>query len=331
MKKVLICFGTRPEAIKLIPLYKELLGHQDAFETKLCVTGQHRELLDQVLNLFEVVPDSDLRVMRANQSLFELTSNILLGMQTVLEREQPDLVIVQGDTTTTFVTALAAFYCKIDVAQVEAGLRTYNLLSPWPEEANRQLTSRLCRFFLAPTESNRANLLKENFSEDSIAVTGNTVIDALFEVVGRLKADKKLRSAVELQLAESGYAVSDREFVLVTAHRRENFGQGMENICLALKTFAERHPEVDVVYPVHLNPQVQEPVRRILGSVPNIFLLAPLDYGPFVYCMQKSLFILSDSGGVQEEAPSLGKPVLVLRETTERQEAVDAGRADAPR
>ncbi len=325
MKRILICFGTRPEAIKLIPLYKALRQHEDKFTTKICVTGQHRELLDQVLHLFEVKPAIDLKVMRANQSLYELTSSILLGMKDVLEAEKPDLVVVQGDTTTTFVTALAAFYSRIDVAQVEAGLRTYNLKSPWPEEANRQLSSRLCRFSFAPTESNRSNLKQEHFPDENIVVTGNTVIDALMEVVERFDADLSLQKRVKNQIAESGYTMSDREFLLVTAHRRENFGAGLEGICLALKTIAERHPELDLVYPVHLNPNVQEPVRRILGDTSNVFLTSPLDYGPFVYCMQHCVFILSDSGGVQEEAPSLGKPVLVLRDTTERQEAVVAG------
>lgn len=325
MKKILICFGTRPEAIKLIPLYKELLKYPDEFQTRICVTGQHRELLDQVLDLFQVAPHVDLRVMQSDQSLYALSSRILLGMEEVLRGEAPDLVIVQGDTTTTFFTALAAFYAHVEVAQVEAGLRTYDIYSPWPEEANRQLTSRLCRYFFAPTDNNRRNLLNENFSPDQITVTGNTVIDALHDVVQRFSTEPQLEGKMLEQIRQAGYSPGDRDFLLVTAHRRENFGPGLKEICRALRAIAERHPEIDIVYPVHLNPNVKQPVQSSLGSTANIFLLPPLDYGPFVYCMQRSLFILSDSGGVQEEAPGLGKPVLVLRNTTERQEAVEAG------
>ncbi len=326
MKKVMLVFGTRPEAIKMAPLVKEFQKYPKDFETVVCVTAQHREMLDQVLNLFEIVPDYDLDIMKPGQSLYEVTSNILLGLQSVLEEAKPDIVLVHGDTTTTLSTSLAAFYQQIAVGHVEAGLRTHNIYSPWPEEGNRQVTGRLATYHFAPTEVSGANLLKENVDISNMIVTGNTVIDALLSVVSKIESNDELSSTLFENISQKGY-VSDesKRLILVTGHRRENFGQGFLNICSALKELALKYPDVDIVYPVHLNPNVQKPVNEILSDVDNVFLIPPLDYEPFVYLMSRSYFILTDSGGIQEEAPSLGKPVLVMRDTTERPEALEAG------
>jgi len=325
MKKVMLVFGTRPEAIKMAPLVKAF-EKSDAFETKVCVTAQHRQMLDQVLDLFEIKPDYDLDIMKPGQNLYEVTSNILLGLKDVFEEVKPDVVLVHGDTTTTLATSLAAFYQKISVGHVEAGLRTGNIYSPWPEEGNRQVTGRLATYHFAPTEESKANLLKENVDLDNVIVTGNTVIDALVSVVSKIESDKALEKKLQDIVASKGYKVDkDKKLILVTGHRRENFGQGFLNICEALKEVAMKNPDADIVYPVHLNPNVQKPVKELLSDVENVFLIDPLDYEPFVYLMHSSYFILTDSGGIQEEAPSLGKPVLVMRDTTERPEAVKAG------
>ncbi|WP_316346933.1 non-hydrolyzing UDP-N-acetylglucosamine 2-epimerase [Desulfuromonas acetoxidans] len=319
--KILTVFGTRPEAIKMAPLVK-LLKANECFESKTCVTAQHREMLDQVLSLFEIKPHYDLNLMKPGQALDEVTANILIGMKSVLEEFRPDVVLVHGDTATTFATTLSAYYQQISVGHVEAGLRTGNLYSPWPEEANRKLTGVLAQYHFAPTELSRDNLISENVNKSSIFVTGNTVIDAL------LLIQKKIQQNTELEqtLAEGcAFLEKERELILVTGHRRESFGEGFERICAALKIIAERHPQVQIVYPVHLNPNVREPVEKYLSGIDNIYLIEPQDYLPFVYLMMKAHIILTDSGGIQEEAPSLGKPVLVMRETTERPEAVDAG------
>ena len=319
-KKILVIFGTRPEAIKMAPLVKEFEMAKE-FEIKVCVTGQHRQMLDQVLDLFNISPDFDLNLMKAGQSLSELTCNILNGLDGVFAEYTPDWVLVHGDTTTTMGASLAAFYRKISIAHVEAGLRTRNIYSPWPEEANRQITSRLAKVHFAPTNQAKNNLLAENIQNERIDVTGNTVIDALLSVSNIIDNDKKLSL-----LFDSNFDYIDRKkkLLLVTGHRRENFGDGFESICRALKEIA-LDENVQIVYPVHLNPNVQDPVNRILGGIKNIFLIPPLDYLPFVYLMKNCYLILTDSGGIQEEAPSLGKPVLVMRETTERPEAVAAG------
>jgi UDP-N-acetylglucosamine 2-epimerase (non-hydrolysing) len=321
MKKILLVFGTRPEAIKMAPLVK-VLQAQPAFDVKVCVTAQHRHMLDQVLNLFEIQPDFDLNLMKPGQDLYDITSGVLLGLKSVLTQWRPDAVLVHGDTSTTFAASLAAFYQRIPVGHVEAGLRTGNLYSPWPEEANRKLTSALAHWHFAPTDTSRSNLLKEGISPETIHVTGNTVIDALLQV-----REKIVNSALLREQFKKDFSFLDpaRRLVLVTGHRRENFGEGFEQICRALARIATSHADVQVVYPVHLNPQVQEPVRRLLGGVQNVHLIEPLDYLPFVYLMDQSTLILTDSGGIQEEAPSLGKPVLVMRDTTERPEAVEAG------
>lgn len=319
--KVLTVFGTRPEAIKMAPLVKALAA-APGIQARTCVTGQHRQMLDQVLELFGIQPEYDLNVMQPKQTLSMVTSQILLGMAPVLQDFQPDLVLVHGDTATTFATTLAAFYEKIAVGHVEAGLRTGDLYSPWPEEANRCLTGRLARWHFAPTAQTRDNLLREGVAPDAIAVTGNTVIDALLLTVQRLREDAALREA---QQRHFDFLRPDARMVLITGHRRENFGGGFERICEAVARLARQHPEVDFVYPVHLNPQVREPVNRLLSGHTNIHLIEPLDYLPFVYLMGRSHLILTDSGGIQEEAPSLGKPVLVMRQTTERPEAVQAG------
>ncbi len=325
LKKVMLVFGTRPEAIKMAPLVKAFESDND-FDTTVCVTAQHREMLDQVLDLFEIKPDYDLNIMKPGQNLYEVTSNILLGLKDVLEEAKPDVVLVHGDTTTTLATSLASFYQKIPVGHVEAGLRTGNTYSPWPEEGNRQVTGRLTSFHFAPTKESESNLLKENVDLENVIVTGNTVIDALVSVVKRFESDEALEGKIQDLIAQKGYIVDkNKKLVLVTGHRRENFGQGFLNICEALKTVAKQHPEADIVYPVHLNPNVQKPVKEILSDVENVFLIPPLDYEPFVYLMNHSYFILTDSGGIQEEAPSLGKPVLVMRDTTERPEALEAG------
>ncbi len=320
--KVLTVFGTRPEAIKMAPLVKAL-ANDEAFEAKVCVTAQHREMLDQVLKLFEIVPDYDLDIMRPGQGLSEITCRILEGLKPVLEEFKPDVVLVHGDTTTTMATSLAAFYQRIPVGHVEAGLRTGNLYSPWPEEANRKLTGHLAMYHFSPTENSRQNLLREAIPNDHIFVTGNTVIDALFWVRDRLLHENTLHQQM---VARFPFLLDPaKKLVLVTGHRRESFGGGFERICTALAQIAKTHPEAEVIYPVHLNPNVREPVNRILRDISNVSLIDPLDYLPFVYLMNRSYLILTDSGGIQEEAPSLGKPVLVMRDTTERPEAVAAG------
>ena len=325
IKKVMLVFGTRPEAIKMAPLVKAFQASKD-FETVVCVTAQHREMLDPVLNLFEIKPEYDLDIMKPGQDLYDVTANILLGLKPVFEEAKPDIVLVHGDTATTLATSLAAYYQKIAVGHVEAGLRTDNVYSPWPEEGNRQVTGRLTTYHFAPTDESEANLLKENVDVDNIIVTGNTVIDALLTVVSKIESDKSLDQSLEAFIVEKGYSVNkSKKLILVTGHRRENFGQGFLNICEGLKALALEYPDVDIVYPVHLNPNVQKPVNEILSDVDNIYLIEPLDYEPFVYLMHKSHFILTDSGGIQEEAPSLGKPVLVMRDTTERPEALAAG------
>ena len=330
MKKRLLVFGTRPEAIKMAPLVKKLQEMPEEFQTVVCVTGQHREMLDQVLRLFDITPEYDLNIMKPNQDLYDITSRILLGMRDVLREVQPDIVLVHGDTTTSMAAALAAFYQQIPVGHVEAGLRTGNIYSPWPEEMNRLITGRITTHHFSPTPLAKENLLREHVDEKQIIVTGNTVIDALQMVVERLKNDEQLASEVATKINQMGYDVQrlegTRRMVLITGHRRENFGEGFLNICHAIKHLAEQYKDVDFVYPMHLNPNVRKPVLEILGeSTENVFLIEPLDYLPFVYMMQHSTLILTDSGGVQEEAPGLGKPVLVMRDTTERPEAVEAG------
>lgn len=330
MKKILLVFGTRPEAIKMAPLVKKLQAMPEEFQTIVCVTGQHREMLDQVLRLFDITPDYDLNIMKPNQDLYDITSRILLGMRDVLKEVQPDIVLVHGDTTTSMAAALAAFYLQIPVGHVEAGLRTGNIYSPWPEEMNRLMTGRISTVHFSPTPLAKQNLLQEHVDEAKIVVTGNTVIDALQMVVERLKNDEQLAGEVKDKVFNMGYDVNrlgeDRRLVLITGHRRENFGEGFLNICHAIKNLSTAYPNVDFVYPMHLNPNVRKPVLEILGEgADNVFLIEPLDYLPFVYMMQHSTLILTDSGGVQEEAPGLGKPVLVMRDTTERPEAVEAG------
>ena len=330
-RKILLVFGTRPEAIKMAPLVKEFELNADIFETVVCVTGQHRQMLDQVLDLFGIKPDYDLNIMQSGQDLYDITSRVLLGMRDVLEKTKPDLVLVHGDTTTSMATALAAFYQRIDVGHVEAGLRTHNLYSPWPEELNRQLTGRIAKYNFSPTELSKQNLLKENVDESSIYVTGNTVIDALHSVTEKINSDIAILSEVEKQIKEAGYntdgLTSGKKMVLITGHRRENFGEGFANISEALKTLSHKYPEVDFVYPVHLNPVVRGSIAKVFNNNQpnNLYLIEPLDYLPFVCLMEKSNIVLTDSGGIQEEAPGLGKPVLVMRNTTERPEAVDAG------
>ena len=330
-KKILLVFGTRPEAIKMAPLVTEFKSNSDKFETFVCVTGQHRQMLDQVLHLFQIVPDFDLDIMQSGQDLYDITSRVLVGMRDVLKDIKPDLVLVHGDTTTSMATALAAFYQRIDVGHVEAGLRTHNLYSPWPEELNRQLTSRIAKYNFSPTELSKQNLLKENVDKDSIYVTGNTVIDALHWVSEKINSDKEILADVERQIEKSGYEtnrlLSGKQMVLITGHRRENFGEGFANICNALDSLSLNYPDVDFVYPVHLNPIVRESIARVFNDnqPENLYLIEPLDYLPFISLMGKSKLVLTDSGGIQEEAPGLGKPVLVMRNTTERPEAVDAG------
>lgn len=319
--KTLCVFGTRPEAIKMAPLALSLAA-DERFEAKVCVTGQHREMLDQVLNLFEITPDFDLNIMKSGQDLTDVTTTILQGMKSVFAEFKPDIVLVHGDTATTFATTLAAYYQQIPVAHVEAGLRTGNLYSPWPEEANRKLTGALAALHFAPTDTSSQNLLQEGVAAQSIHVTGNTVIDALLDVVARIKNSATLQQQFHQQFSFLG---EGKRIILVTGHRRESFGDGFEKICQALLTTAKEFPDVEIVYPVHLNPNVREPVNRLLAGIDNVHLIEPLDYLPFVYLMDRSYLILSDSGGIQEEAPSLGKPVLVMRDTTERPEAVEAG------
>lgn len=324
MKKVLLVFGTRPEAIKMAPLVKAFEKEKNII-SKVCVTAQHREMLDQVLDMFDIKPDYDLNIMKAGQDLFDVTTNVLLGLKDVLNDFNPDVVLVHGDTTTTSASSLAAFYNKIKVGHVEAGLRTGDIYSPWPEEANRQITGVLANYHFAPTTTSENNLLKENKNPNDIIVTGNTVIDALFLALDKIEKDDNLKSKIVDTINSQYKLQDDKKIILVTGHRRENFGQGFVNICEALKTLALNNPDIDIVYPVHLNPNVQKPVNEILSNTPNVYLIEPLQYEQFIYMMNKSYFIITDSGGVQEEAPSLGKPVLVMRDTTERPEAVDAG------
>jgi UDP-N-acetylglucosamine 2-epimerase (non-hydrolysing) len=320
-KRILTVFGTRPEAIKMAPLVHALLD-DDRFEAKVCVTAQHREMLDQVLDLFEIVADYDLNLMKPGQDLTDITCGILLGLKPVLEEFKPDYVLVHGDTATTFSTTLASYYQQIKVGHVEAGLRTGNIYSPWPEEGNRKLTGTLADLHFAPTETSKQNLLTENISPDNIVVTGNTVIDALFEVIEKLQTNNQLKTLLEAQF---DFLDVNKRLVLITGHRRESFGGGFERICEAVAQIAKKFPNVEFVYPMHLNPNVREPVNRLLLDLNNVFLIEPLDYLPFVYLMNKSHVLLTDSGGIQEEAPSLGKPVLVMRDTTERPEALAAG------
>ena len=325
MKKILLVFGTRPEAIKMAPLVKEFQKDTEHFETKVCVTAQHRQMLDQVLEVFGITPDYDLNIMAPNQDLYDITSKVLLGLRDVLKDFAPDVVLVHGDTTTSMAASLAAFYRQIAVAHVEAGLRTYDMLSPWPEEMNRQVTDRICTYYFAPTGQSRQNLLRENIEEKKIFVTGNTVIDALLMAVDIIATKTGMEEQIHKEIQEKGYTVGERDYILVTGHRRENFGEGFLHICKAIRELASQYPEIDIVYPVHLNPNVQKPVYELLSGLDNVFLISPLDYLPFIYAMQHSILLLTDSGGVQEEAPSLGKPVLVMRNTTQRPEAVEAG------
>lgn len=325
-KRIMLAFGTRPEAIKMAPLYHALKAQPDVFDTVLCVTAQHRQMLDQVLKVFEMTPDIDLNLMTPGQDLFDVTAAVLKGMRDVLKVQKPDALLVHGDTTTTLAAAMAGFYLGVPVGHVEAGLRTHDLLAPFPEEFNRQVASKLSKWHFAPTEFSQSNLLAERVPQDSVTVTGNTVIDALFWVLSRIDADAtRRRSLVEFLNAQLGFDWQKQRFVLMTGHRRENFGDGFLQICHALKELAARYPTVQFVYPVHLNPNVQQPVNAILADLPNVHLIAPLDYEPFVYLLKHSQIVLTDSGGIQEEAPSLGKPVLVMRDVTERPEAVSAG------
>ena len=329
----MLVFGTRPEAIKMAPLVKAFQAKNDEFETIVCVTGQHREMLDQVLHLFDIKPDFDLNIMKQGQDLYDITSRVLLGMRDVFKVCKPDILFVHGDTTTSTAAALAGFYQQIPVAHVEAGLRTNDIYSPWPEEMNRQITGRIATYNLSPTQLSRQNLLKENVDENKITVTGNTVIDALHWVTAKIKSDKNLDDNLSLDLKSKGYdtkrLVGHRRLVLITGHRRENFGDGFLHICHAIHDLAKKFPEVDFVYPMHLNPNVRKPIHQVFGedlnNLGNIFFIEPLEYLPFVFLMEKSDIVLTDSGGIQEEAPGLGKPVLVMRNTTERPEAVDAG------
>lgn len=325
MKKILLVFGTRPEAIKMAPLVKALQKDTAHFEARVCVTAQHRQMLDQVLEVFEITPDYDLNIMAPNQDLYDITTKVLLGLRDVLKDFRPDTVLVHGDTTTSMAASLAAFYQQIPVGHVEAGLRTFDLLSPWPEEMNRQVTDRMSTYYFAPTEESRQNLLRENIEEKKIFVTGNTVIDALLMAVDMIARKPGVKERLHEEIQAKGYTVGTRAYILVTGHRRENFGEGFLHICQAIKEIASERPDLDIVYPVHLNPNVQKPVYELLSGVSNVYLISPLDYLPFIYAMQHATLILTDSGGVQEEAPSLGKPVLVMRNTTERPEAVEAG------
>lgn len=328
----MLVFGTRPEAIKMCPLVKEFRKYPDQFETLVCVSGQHREMLDQVLRIFGIRPDYDLDIMKQGQDLYDVTARVLTGMRNVLKEAQPDLVLVHGDTTTSMAAALAAFYRQIPVGHVEAGLRTYNIYSPWPEEMNRQITARIASLHFAPTPLSKQNLLWEGISAEKIAVTGNTVIDALYYVVDQIKSKEGMRRQLVAELTEAGYDTArlteqnGRKMVLITGHRRENFGKGFVAICNAIQTLAGKYPDVDFVYPMHLNPNVRKPIREVFGHshLPNLFFIEPLEYLPFVYMMELSTVVLTDSGGIQEEAPGLGKPVLVMRDTTERPEALDA-------
>ena len=333
MRKVLLVFGTRPEAIKMAPLVMELQKQKERIETVVCVTGQHREMLDQVLEIFDIKPDYDLNIMKRGQDLYDVTARVLTGMREVLKEIKPDIVLVHGDTTTSTAAALAAFYQQIPVGHVEAGLRTHNIYSPWPEEMNRLLTGRLATYHFSPTPLSRNNLIKESINDRNIIVTGNTVIDALYWVVDKIKNNKELDNELESVLSKAGYDVNrldnGKKLVLITGHRRENFGDGFINMCTAIKDLTIKHPNVDFVYPMHLNPNVRKPIHEVFGEnlsgLKNMFFIEPLEYLSFVYLMEKSSIVLTDSGGIQEEAPGLGKPVLVMRDTTERPEALDAG------
>ena len=329
----MLVFGTRPEAIKMAPLVKEFQKHPETFKTIVCVTGQHRQMLDQVLQLFEITPDYDLNIMKQGQDLYDVTARVLVGLRDVLKESQPNVVLVHGDTTTSTAAALAAFYQQIPVGHVEAGLRTHNIYSPWPEEMNRQITGRIATYNFAPTPLSKANLLREAVADNSITVTGNTVIDALYWVVNKIKEDKTLNNELKELLAQAGYDVTrldgGKKLVLITGHRRENFGDGFINMCTAIRDLTQKYPDVDFVYPMHLNPNVRKPIHEVFGedlsNLGNMFFIEPLEYLSFVYLMEKSNIVLTDSGGIQEEAPGLGKPVLVMRDTTERPEALEAG------
>lgn len=333
MKKIMLVFGTRPEAIKMAPLVKEFQKCPNRFETLVCVTGQHREMLDQVLRIFDIVPDYDLNIMKQGQDLYDVTTRVLIGMRDVLKEAQPDVVLVHGDTTTSTAAALAAFYQQIPVGHVEAGLRTHNIYSPWPEEMNRQITGRIATYHFAPTPLSRQNLLSEGINEKQIVVTGNTVIDALYMVVDKIKNNVTLATELQNVLKQAGYDVTrlagGKKLVLITGHRRENFGNGFIHMCTAIKDLTKKYPDVDFVYPMHLNPNVRKPIHEVFGEdlshLDNMFFIEPLEYLSFVYLMEKSSIVLTDSGGIQEEAPGLGKPVLVMRDTTERPEALEAG------
>ena len=333
MKKIMLVFGTRPEAIKMAPLVKEFQKHSETFQTIVCVTGQHRQMLDQVLQLFEITPDYDLNIMKQGQDLYDVTARVLTGMRDVLKEAQPDVVLVHGDTTTSTAAALAAFYQQIPVGHVEAGLRTHNIYSPWPEEMNRQITGRIATYHFAPTPLSRQNLLAEGVADEKITVTGNTVIDALYWVVNKIKNDNTLNAELTEVLKKAGYDTSrlanGKKLVLITGHRRENFGDGFINMCTAIKDLTQKYPEVDFVYPMHLNPNVRKPIHEVFGedlsNLGNMFFIEPLEYLSFVFLMEKTTIVLTDSGGIQEEAPGLGKPVLVMRDTTERPEALSAG------
>lgn len=333
MKKVMLVFGTRPEAIKMAPLVKEFQKQPKRVETVVCVTGQHREMLDQVLKIFDIKPDYDLNIMKQGQDLYDVTARVLTGMRDVLKEVKPNVVLVHGDTTTSTAAALAAFYQQIPVGHVEAGLRTHNIYSPWPEEMNRLLTGRLATYHFSPTPLSRNNLIKESVDDRNIIITGNTVIDALYWVVDKIKNNKELDNELEDILSKAGYDVNrlnnGKKLVLITGHRRENFGDGFINMCTAIKDLTVKYPDLDFVYPMHLNPNVRKPIHEVFGEnlsgLKNMFFIEPLEYLSFVYLMEKSSIVLTDSGGIQEEAPGLGKPVLVMRDTTERPEALDAG------
>ena len=333
MKSVMLVFGTRPEAIKMCPLVKEFQKYPNEFRAIVCVTGQHREMLDQVLTLFEITPDYDLNIMRQGQDLYDVTARVLIGMRDILKEALPDIVLVHGDTTTSMASALAAFYQQIPVGHIEAGLRTHDIYSPWPEEMNRQITGRVAKYNFAPTFLSERNLLAENVKKESIVITGNTVIDALYMVIAKIKNNLDLENKLKLILKNSGYDVNrlrdGKKLVLITGHRRENFGDGFISMCNAIKDLTQQYPDVDFVYPMHLNPNVRKPIHEVFGedllNLSNMFFIEPLEYFSFVYLMEKSTIVLTDSGGIQEEAPSLGKPVLVMRDTTERPEALEAG------
>lgn len=330
-KTILIVFGTRPEAIKMAPLVKEFQKHKDEVNTIVCVTGQHREMLDQVLDIFDIKPDYDLDIMMKGQDLFDVTTKVMFGMRCVLREVSPDIVFVHGDTTTAMASALSAFYCQTDIAHIEAGLRTYNMYSPWPEEMNRTFISKITKWHFAPTEKSRENLLKENVSSENVFVTGNTVIDALHLCLEKIKSNIDTEKRVVDEIRKGGYDTErldgERKLILITGHRRENFGEGFMSICKAIKRLAEEYNNIDFVYPMHLNPNVRKPISEVFGDKKqsNLFFIEPQEYMSFVYLMSKSHLVLTDSGGIQEEAPSIGKPVLVMRDTTERPEAVEAG------